>query len=84
MRLSLSRAREGDFFGGAAGGASARAGHFDHEVAEGVLASAAVAADAASLELLETVGAALDGPSNIPIRHSAADTDDHVRSLSMN
>jgi hypothetical protein len=63
-------------FGGGRGGAREHA-------FEGVVAGAALVADAAALEVAERRGSRLDGVLDVPFRFTAADADDHaVRSLS--
>ena len=52
-------------------------------VAQSLLASAAVAADAAVLERVDALGASLNGGPNVTVGSSSANADDHVPVLSI-
>jgi hypothetical protein len=60
-----------------AAGVGVAAGAFGDHLAEGVFASAAVAADAVLFEFVDALGASLDGSANLAVRSSSADADDH-------
>src|SRR5690242_8389448 len=77
MRLSVSRRGEGHGLGGAAGRTGSLAGHVEDDLAQRVLAAAAVAANAAALQLFQASGAGADRVADVTLRSSPADADDH-------
>jgi hypothetical protein len=70
--------RSGRLDGGGAGRAGGGGGGFREHGAEGVVAGAALVADAAALQIANGRGAVVDRPHDVPFVFAAADADDHV------